>query len=245
MNRTRLYRLAVGGIVLLGSSTWLKEVWFVETPRTAQGELGTEGAGTGLSRVAGTEPVLAPVVPALSHVAQDDQIKHLASELQSLRERLLHQEKELSHQRAIVVRLSDRLNSLPDLTADDQTSDLQNSEPDEERIQNRFALFESVFASETLDPQWSNEAVDRITEVFAMEALKESLLINVGCASTLCRLEIGHRNEDSMNRFLDEFPTTLGWQTKLNIQVVDASDEGIATVVYLSRPGYTLPKLDR
>lgn len=108
-------------------------------------------------------------------------------------------------------------------------------------VQERIAALESELTSESTDPLWSREAAERIIEVFGSNALQGNSLLDVVCATTLCRLEVMQSDEDSGDRLMDEIFPALGWQTHSYTDTVDHHDGSSTRVLYLSRHGYSLP----
>ena len=112
-------------------------------------------------------------------------------------------------------------------------------------VQDRITTLETAFAAQAPDPRWSPQAVDHITHVLNSDALSGTTLANLACATTLCRLEVRHDDEDSRDRFMSEIFPALGWQTKAYSQAVTQTDGGFTTVLYVAREGYSLPPISK
>ncbi len=108
-------------------------------------------------------------------------------------------------------------------------------------VQERIAALESELTLQATDPLWSLEAAERIIEVFRSDALQGNSLLDIVCATTLCRLEVMQSDEDSGDRLMDEIFPALGWQTRSYSDTVDHHDGSSTRVLYLSRHGYSLP----
>jgi hypothetical protein len=112
-------------------------------------------------------------------------------------------------------------------------------------VQERITALESELTSQATDPLWSPTAERHITSVFSNESLHGNTLANLGCAATLCWLEVMHIDEDSRDYFMDEILPSLGWKTESYSYTLDNNDGSFNTVLYLSREGYSLPSLSK
>ncbi len=112
-------------------------------------------------------------------------------------------------------------------------------------VQERITTLETEFTAQATDPRWSPQAVDHITHVLNNDALSGTTLANLVCATTLCRLEVRHRDEESRDRFMGEIFPSLGWQTKAYSQTSARDDRSFTTLLYLSREGYSLPSVSK
>jgi hypothetical protein len=122
-----------------------------------------------------------------------------------------------------------------------EASDAPNSE--QAVVQQRVAVIESELASQATDPLWSPEAVEHVRKVFSNESFDGDTLLDVVCATTFCRLEVTHADEDSRGQFMDQIFPTLRWQTEGYSHTIDNHDGSYNSVLYLSREGYSLPPL--
>lgn len=125
---------------------------------------------------------------------------------------------------------------------DNMDEEHQDSAPDSEdaEMQEQAAKLEDALAVQTTEPSWSTGAVERITEVFDQEALAANKLIDVKCATTLCRLEIAHSDEESRGQLTDQLFPALGSGTQGYLYTVDNQDGTHRTIMFISREGYAL-----
>jgi hypothetical protein len=72
--------------------------------------------------------------------------------------------------------------------------------------------------------------------------LAGSALSSAACQTTLCRVEVDHRDAMALDRFVGEFPARLGWSAHSYSQVTTHEDGSATLVLYISREGYRLPK---
>jgi hypothetical protein len=67
-------------------------------------------------------------------------------------------------------------------------------------------------------------------------------LESVTCQTTLCRLEVEHRNSMALDQFTGEFFARLSWDTNSYSQTTVHDDGSATLVLYVGRQGYELPQ---
>ena len=82
--------------------------------------------------------------------------------------------------------------------------------------------------------------VGQISEASGTDFGERPQLQDADCRTNLCRLALTHRDEVAAERFMQEFPHRLSWQTHGRLQLVYNADGSVSTVVYLSREGHSL-----
>ena len=101
----------------------------------------------------------------------------------------------------------------------------------------------AVFAQEKSELRASVEE-DTLRKTLIREAFAGARLLTADCRVTLCRVEIVFSDQDGMRRFLDEFPSAVGWNSQGSINMLPPDSSGNSRLVYvLSKDGETLPSL--
>lgn len=124
--------------------------------------------------------------------------------------------------------------------------EMRQQEQAEIKAQQRIALLEDSVYAESVDPDWSPRAQDGIEQVLSEEALLDTIIFDVDCRATLCRVEVGHDDPTALARFQERFLSQVSdFLPEVLIEPADPGGDGTATlVVYLSRAGYGLPALE-
>lgn len=119
--------------------------------------------------------------------------------------------------------------------------DQATTQSEQDKKQARLALLGTELAREGPDPIWTKKATDNIVATFNREQLNGNSLLGATCGTTMCRLEVRHADEDSRERFFDEFFQALGWQGNAVGDVTDNHDGSYSTTLFVSRQDYMLP----
>jgi hypothetical protein len=109
-------------------------------------------------------------------------------------------------------------------------------------VEARMALLDQQERTERADSRWSGPATAQIQALFSGDKLAGSTLRDATCQTTLCRIEVDHRDALALDRFLGELPARLGWNTNSYAQTLTHEDGSATLVLYLSREGYRLPR---
>ncbi len=95
--------------------------------------------------------------------------------------------------------------------------------------------------NEETDMAWSDQANNKITNIFASDPLQKSSLLSVDCRSTLCKLEVMHDKNYDQESFemsmVESFAETLPRGTMIH----DPARPNVS-VIYMARKGYALPR---
>lgn len=192
----------------------------------------------GSGKAVGSEPVSVEAEKHLARFwAKVKQLEQQYVDLASEQQRLIGQFESLTREFQRPNGMSDGATS-----GDNMDEEHQESAPDSEdvEVQEQIARLEDKLAAQTRDPSWFTAAVERITEVFDREALAANKLIDVVCATTLCRLEIAHSNEQSLGQLTDQLFPALGSGTQGYLHAVNNQDGIHRTIIFISREGYAL-----
>jgi len=108
------------------------------------------------------------------------------------------------------------------------------------RVQEVVATLTDQLAVEGVDDAWSADAMDQITWVTEQQGNEGSTLGYVDCRTTLCRAEIHHRDEGTMNDFTRSLPFALQWNSTLTMAVTDNADGTKTSTLFISRDGHDL-----
>jgi hypothetical protein len=128
-------------------------------------------------------------------------------------------------------------------SGDDMAARIQAREQGD--YEHRAAL-DTYMDAEGVDTQWSVDTTDVLTQVLASAALAATVVQDIECRTTVCRLDVEHEDRQE----LDQFALMLPMQVAEGLpQVTFFHDQGadgrIHTVVYLTRQGHSLPALAR
>lgn len=160
-------------------------------------------------------------------------LRRLADELRAQRTQL----RRLAEEQ---VTMRQQMNSLPESTVSDPESDFIDAAPEEEadmQSRQQQAILEKNLSSEKEDAQWANEALTKIEEGFHKEELSGINLIDAGCRSTLCEVNLSIDSDISTEEGMQRLSAHRPWDGP-TFFVVDS--DGIATL-YFARDGYDLP----
>jgi len=91
------------------------------------------------------------------------------------------------------------------------------------------------------DPSWSDMAVNQITTAVSSGQFPGSSIVTTECKSTLCYVDVSHDSYPDMQKFLDQFPASLGWSDSSGQFETLGGDGELLTRMYLSRSGHDLP----
>jgi TolA-binding protein len=185
---------------------------------------------------------------AASEIDSETRLRRLEAQVQTLSQQLQTQQQRLERSREELAHLAQTLQrqQFGDqiATGDDASTGAEPPSPQAEqaRAQERLALLDRQIVGEKIDPRWSGPATEQIRGVFADGALAGSALSSAACQTTLCRVEVDHRDAMALDRFVGEFPARLGWSAHSYSQVTTHEDGSATLVLYISREGYRLPK---
>ncbi|MGR8978621.1 MAG: hypothetical protein ACU84H_00815 [Gammaproteobacteria bacterium] len=197
----------------------------------------------------------APVV-----VGDEDRMHAVLKDVAELKDRVAQLSKEVATLRRVTLQSPDKPAAPPSQGAatvsqgpsvdpgdDDFEQMLRERNEATARLQaqrlEQFAAIESVFASESPDPNWSGETSAWMRQTLADKDIGKINASNAECRTSLCRLEINidNRSSDQTSMMLAH---KLG--DRLPRAEYDKIDEGNGTttvILYLFREGYNPPPL--
>jgi len=97
--------------------------------------------------------------------------------------------------------------------------------------------FETKYASQGDDPDWSVQTEVAIQDLFQNENFAGAQLGAVDCQSSLCRLELNYDSDDAKEDFFANAPTMAPLNTEGFFHL---SEDGETTVLYVARDGHSL-----
>jgi hypothetical protein len=103
---------------------------------------------------------------------------------------------------------------------------------------------EATLRHEPIDATWAAHAADTIDQAIGNNTLDGSILHDLECRSTLCRVEV--TNQDPQARFAFELQFLIAVAQLLpraTLRTVENQDGSSSTVLYLARDGHDFPQL--
>ena len=113
----------------------------------------------------------------------------------------------------------------------------------EEMKQQKIENFSSYYNSEEYDTDWTLTTYEVVTQSMERLALSNSQLDSVDCRSTLCRMELSHDDDQSLQNFRGQVGMLFAYPVDGMIYSVDNGTETPGTVVYFTREGHDLPEI--
>lgn len=108
----------------------------------------------------------------------------------------------------------------------------------------RMEMINSVFLSENADYQWAARTTDLITQHLGKGEQVQTILSDVECRTTLCRVEVNHEDATAAGEFELQFSMQVGEVLPQTSYFYEPQDNGsISVVMYLAREGYDLPQV--
>jgi len=104
--------------------------------------------------------------------------------------------------------------------------------------------YDRVFAAESRDPAWSDEAKRTTSSKLPTYMPDGSTLRSIECRTSMCRLEIQHKNRDLYWKFVKAALMDSGgqfWSGAVSTLPVSEDPDDGSMVMYLAREGYSLP----
>ncbi|MGH8593313.1 MAG: hypothetical protein ACREV3_05505 [Gammaproteobacteria bacterium] len=126
--------------------------------------------------------------------------------------------------------------------ADSLEAETIAAEEEKREVEERMQALESSLQNEPLDSDWSPQAREQITEVFASKELAETSLEHIECRSTLCRVEVEHDDLRKRREFELWFPFKVAEiLPRIAMRYVENDNGSSGTIIYLAREGHRLP----
>lgn len=99
---------------------------------------------------------------------------------------------------------------------------------------------ESDFRQQTVELNWSTEAMNLIRTGLASDKISGSAIIGLECRTRTCRLELANNGKNHAPDFV-EFPQHIADELS-NLMISQTESTDGATVFYLSKEAFTQPK---
>lgn len=100
---------------------------------------------------------------------------------------------------------------------------------------------ETRFNQENQDTDWSKTVEESIINKYNDTLVDGNDLVEARCHSTLCRVEMSHLDQEAQSFFWANVSAIEGLSTEqIYIQSVDNQEEGLKTVIFVSRDGYKI-----
>jgi hypothetical protein len=140
------------------------------------------------------------------------------------------------------IEISDQANFKPETAADM----IARNEEEEKKNDEHIGVIKNAFQTQNTDEQWSADVTDTITAVFANKSFLDAELSQVQCRSTLCIVEVEHRDSSAVDEFDMEFQMQIGGQLPQTNYTSTQNDDGSVTVtMYMAREGYEFPQVEQ
>lgn len=111
--------------------------------------------------------------------------------------------------------------------------------PEEEAVD--LPRFESGFASEPLDPVWSNDSEQSLTTSLAALAGSSNSFLNVSCRSSLCRAEIRLTDSSHAAEFVEKSSTGSFWKgSRVSRAQESPADHSVTVTIFFAKEGREL-----
>lgn len=108
----------------------------------------------------------------------------------------------------------------------------------------RMEMINSVFLSENTDYQWATKITKLITQPLENGEQVRTILSDVECRATLCRVEVNHEDATAAGEFELQLSMQVGESLpQINYFHEPQDDGSINVVMYLVREGYDLPQV--
>jgi len=174
-----------------------------------------------------------------------EQFNQLAAEQQRIKQHMellqSKTESSLSEIKELIAGLSQRESLLVEPEPNTQnTASTQDPEIDKTKRDERFLGLTNQVLTQDFDPNWSDGANQEILNTADGEMFEGSHVTVAECRSTHCLINVDHDDQQSMEKFINGFPSKLGWsQSSGEIQVVTEGGQ-LQTRFVITRPGYEI-----
>lgn len=104
----------------------------------------------------------------------------------------------------------------------------------EESRNEQIRLDEQMMA-EDIDPEWARNFESQIVDVLMSDKYKDTHLLQVSCRSTICKIEMAHKDEKERNRVEDALPFQLPDHDRTDIYHSQGEEGTLMSVLYVTR----------
>lgn len=116
------------------------------------------------------------------------------------------------------------------------------AEPTEDELKYQFQNLADQVFTQDIDPHWSEGAAKEIISTAGNEIFKGSNIVQTECRSSLCFVNVAHSDSESMDKFINKFPSKLGWNNSAGQIRVEDEEGHLTTKFIIARPGYKIPE---
>jgi hypothetical protein len=107
----------------------------------------------------------------------------------------------------------------------------------------------AMFSKEPVNQRWAEERAQTLTTRLQLALSTSSVLRNIECHSSMCRLETLHDNRTSFNRFMssafENFDTKLTTGGSVSMIQGRTDDGKMDVITYIAAEGEPLPGIDQ
>ncbi len=160
-----------------------------------------------LQGVTTDDPASHTVIEPVIATSKEDSLDALRQELAALRADLALLKNTLEAQRNASGATA--LAPQDDEDPADPEAQLAAEIANEQQMEAYAQTIEASLHGETVDSAWSGSTADRILEVFTGDELAGASLQDIDCRTTLCRVEVQHRDEAKLRQFQLLFPSKV------------------------------------
>lgn len=116
-------------------------------------------------------------------------------------------------------------------------------EEERQRSLARMQAAEAALRQETTDAVWSAQAVDTIRSAMENDGLAGTVLQDIECRATLCRMEVVHANPTMQSVFENDVRFEVArFLPRAMMHSEERFDGTISATIYLAREGQDLPR---
>ena len=121
----------------------------------------------------------------------------------------------------------------------DERPDMSPAPVDESEavVAMQLTVLEESLAAGT-DVKWSSWAEGELASLFDADSMPDTTSVDIHCAQSLCRMELGFDADASMDEAMRALPNLMPWNAQ-GFFHIDAANHA---VVYVSREGEELPR---
>lgn len=115
-------------------------------------------------------------------------------------------------------------------------------EAENQRSLAHMAAGEAALQQESADDVWSSQAMDALGQALGSEEFSSTKVQDMECRTTLCWLEVEHRDKEQQMAFEQQFSFKVGQLLpRMMMHSEEQTDGTISVTIYLAREGHQLP----
>jgi hypothetical protein len=113
-----------------------------------------------------------------------------------------------------------------------------------QRDHEHMVTLDATVQTEAVDQRWSSHTAAWIAQVLTSQELAQTVVSDIECRTTVCRLEVEHADTQEADQFALIFPMHVGGVLpQMRYFHQQLTDGYIHTVIYLARQGHDLPRI--